>query len=208
VTLRPGDALLLFSDGVVERRGRALGDGFDALVKAIAAAPSGDPRSLCALATAAVAGATDDDVAVLAVEHAGAPSRSASLHVQPEPTGPSRVRHWLTTRLRSWAVPESVIGAAALCASELTTNALLHAGTPAQVHLDLSAERLLVSVADTGTRGTVVRARADALSSRGRGLGLIEEMTDAWGTDPTVRGTTVWFELLLRRADAGDRPGV
>ena len=103
----------------------------------------------------------------------------------------------MTTRLREWSVPEPVIGAAILCTSELTTNALLHAGTPAQVHIDLSAERLLVSVADTGTRGSVTRARTDALSSRGRGLGLIEELSDTWGTDPTVRGSTVWFEMLI-----------
>jgi serine phosphatase RsbU (regulator of sigma subunit)/anti-sigma regulatory factor (Ser/Thr protein kinase) len=197
VRLHPGDALLMYSDGVVERRGRGLGDGFDALVKAIGGAPSADPRSLCALAVAAVAGATDDDVAVLALEYAVTPSRSATMFVPAEPTGPSRVRQWMTARLRSWQVPEQAIGAAVLCTSELTTNALLHAGTPAQVHIDLSAERLLVSVADTGTRGSVVRARAEALSSRGRGLGLIEEMSDAWGTDPTVRGTTVWFEVLL-----------
>jgi anti-sigma regulatory factor (Ser/Thr protein kinase) len=154
---------------------------------------------MCSLATAAVAGTTDDDVAVLAVEHAFAMSRSATMHVAAEPTGPSRVRQWMSTRLREWQVPEPVIGAAILCTSELTTNALLHAGTPAQVHIDLNAERLLVSVADTGTRGSVIRARADTLASRGRGLGLIEELSDSWGTDPTVRGSTVWFEMLLNR---------
>ena len=95
-------------------------------------------------------------------------------------------------------MPEQVIGSAVLCTSELTTNALLHAGTPAQVHIDLNAERLLVSVADTGTRGSVTRARTDALSSRGRGLGLIEELSDSWGTDPSVRGSTVWFEILIK----------
>ena len=109
----------------------------------------------------------------------------------------------VANRLREWGVPEPVIGAAILCTSELTTNALLHAGTPAQVHIDLSAERLLVSVADTGTRGAVTRAHTDALSSRGRGLGLIEELSDSWGTDPTVRGSTVWFEMLLREPRAG-----
>ncbi len=54
-----------------------------------------------------------------------------------------------------------MIGAAVLCASELTTNALLHAGTAARVQVDLSAERLLVAVSDSGTRGTVTRAHAD-----------------------------------------------
>jgi anti-sigma regulatory factor (Ser/Thr protein kinase) len=197
VRLEPGDSILLFSDGVVERRDRPLSDGLDALVAAAAASPSGDPRNLCSLATAAVPGTTDDDVAVLAVEHALAASRSATMQVAAEPTGPSRVRQWMTARLREWSVPESVIGAAILCTSELTTNALLHAGTPAHVHIDLNAERLLVSVADTGTRGSVIRAHADTLASRGRGLGLIEELSDSWGTDPTVRGSTVWFEMLL-----------
>ncbi|MDI6101492.1 SpoIIE family protein phosphatase [Actinoplanes sp. NEAU-A12] len=199
VRLEPGDSILMFSDGVVERRGLPLSDGLDALIAAAAASPSGDPRNLCSLATAAVPGTTDDDVAVLAVEHALAMSRSATMQVAAEPTGPSRVRQWMTTRLREWAVPDQVIGAAILCTSELTTNALLHAGTPAQVHIDLNAERLLVSVADTGTRGSVIRAHADTLASRGRGLGLIEELSDSWGTDPTVRGSTVWFEMLLVR---------
>ncbi len=197
VRLEPGDSILMFSDGVVERRGHPLNDGLDALVAATAAASSGDPRNLCSLATSAVAGSTEDDVAVLAVEHAVALSRSATMLVPAEPTGPSRVRQWMTTRLREWSVPEPVIGAAILCTSELTTNALLHAGTPAQVHVDLNAERLLVSVADTGTRGSVIRAHTDTMSSRGRGLGLIEELSDSWGTDPTVRGTTVWFEMLI-----------
>ncbi|SCL47912.1 Serine phosphatase RsbU, regulator of sigma subunit [Micromonospora citrea] len=197
VRFAPGDTLLLFSDGVVERRRQGLTAGLDALAAAVAGASSGDPRALCAVATAAVPGATEDDVAVLAVEYAERPSRSASMEVPAEPTAPSRVRHWMTGQLTEWQVPESVVGAAVLCTSELTTNALLHAGTAARVEIDLSPERLLVSVADSGTRGTVTRAQTDTLSSRGRGLGLIEELSDAWGTDPTVRGSTVWFEILM-----------
>ncbi|MET8364295.1 SpoIIE family protein phosphatase [Micromonospora sp. NPDC005194] len=201
VAFPPGDTLLLFSDGVVERRRQSLTAGLDALGDAVAKAGTSDPRALCAVATAAVSGGTEDDVAVLAVEHALKPSRSAAMEVPAEPTAPSRVRHWMTGQLTEWQVPESVIGAAVLCTSELTTNALLHAGTAARVEIDLSPERLLVSVADSGTRGTVTRARTDTLSSRGRGLGLIEELSDAWGTDPSVRGSTVWFEILVPPAE-------
>lgn len=197
VEFRPGDTLLLFSDGVVERRRAGLTEGMAQLAAAVAGAVTGDPRTLCAIATGAVPGTTDDDVAVLAAEYATTPSRSAGMEVPAEPTAPGRVRHWLTAQLTAWQVPEPVIGAAVLCTSELTTNALLHAGTAARVEIDLSPERLLVSVADSGTRGTVARARTDTLSSRGRGLGLIEELSDAWGTDPTVRGSTVWFEMVI-----------
>jgi anti-sigma regulatory factor (Ser/Thr protein kinase) len=193
----PGDTLLLFSDGMVERRSYSLTDGLNALATAVAAAAGSDPRNLCALATGAVPGLTEDDVAVLAVEHASMPSRSAGIEVAAEPTAPGRVRRWMTAQLTAWEVPEAVIGAAVLCTSELTTNALLHAGTAARVEIDLSPERLLVSVADRGTRGTVTPTRADRLSSRGRGLGLIEQLSDGWGTDPTVRGSTVWFEMLI-----------
>ncbi len=194
---RPGDTLLLFSDGVVERRKQSLTAGFDRLAIALTEATSGDPRTLCALASGAVPGTTDDDVAVLAVEHAVTPSRAAGLEVPAAPSAPGQVRRWLTAQLTGWRVPESVIGAAVLCTSELTTNALLHAGTAARVEIDLSTERLLVSVADQGIRGTVTRATVETLSSRGRGLGLIEQLSDAWGTDPTVRGCTVWFKILM-----------
>ena len=199
--LAPGDTLLMFSDGVIERRGLDVGTGLAKVAATVAAAPGGDPRTLCALASAAVGGTTDDDVAVLAVEHATAPSRSADMEIPAEPTAPGRVRHWMAAQLAAWNVPEQVIGAAVLCASELATNALLHAGTAARVQVDLSAERLMVAVSDSGTRGTVTRAHAEALSSRGRGLGLIEELSDAWGTDPAVRGSTVWFEIGLRGKD-------
>lgn len=204
-TLAPGDTLLLFSDGVVERRGLDLGAGLEKLAATVAGAVGGDPRTLCALASAAVGGTTDDDVAVLAVEHATAPSRSAGMEIPAEPTAPGRVRHWMSAQLTAWNVPEQVIGAAVLCTSELTTNALLHAGTAARVQVDLSAERLLVAVSDSGTRGAVSRAHAETLSSRGRGLGLIEELSDAWGTDPAVRGSTVWFEIGIRASKGNER---
>lgn len=207
VDFPPGDTLLLFSDGAVARRRHSLTAGLAALAAALATSTTGDPRALCVLASGAVAGSAEDDLAMLAVEHAATPSRSASMEVPAEPTAPGRVRRWMTSLLGRWGVPERVVGSAVLCTSELVTNALLHAGTATRVNVDLRAERLLVSVTDRGTRGAVSRVHTDGLSGRGRGLRLVESLSDAWGTDPTVRGCTVWFEMRLPPATPTPDPG-
>lgn len=194
VDFLPGDTLLLFSDDLV-RRHRP--DQLAALTGAVAAARDGDPRTVCTAAAAVLTAPNGHDRAMLAVEHAVAVGRTARLEVPAEPAAPARVRRWLSNLLATWHVPEPVVGVAVLCANELATNALLHAGTEAFVEIDLNADRLVVSVTDRGTGGTVAPANAETLSGQGRGLVLIEQLSDAWGTDPTLRGSTVWFELRL-----------
>ena len=201
--LTAGDTVLLFSDGVVERRDQAIDDGLAALAAAVAGSVSGDPRNLCAVVNDAVCGPTDDDVAALALEYVANPSRVASLDLPAEATMPARTRRWLSQQLGGWGVSDETIHVAVLCVSELTTNALLHAGTPTRIDIDLSDERLLIAVSDSGTRGRAARSEPEALSTRGRGLNLVAGLADAWGSEPTVRGSTVWFELLLHRPASG-----
>ena len=206
VPFAPGDTLLLFSDGVVERRwqepddrpgrpGRRRGRrGQRRPPRVVRGGHRGGARRHRGRRRGAGGGARA--AAVPVDEHGGAGRADRA-----EPGTALDDRR----SSREWQVPESMIGAAVLCTSELTTNALLHAGTAARVEIDLSPERLLVSVADSGTRGTVTRAQTDTLSSRGRGLGLIEELSDAWGTDPT--GTRL--DGLVRDPDpAGVSGGV
>jgi serine phosphatase RsbU (regulator of sigma subunit) len=66
--LAPGGALLLFTDGLVERRGEVLSTGLDRLLDAVGRAPAGAQEVLdAALARCLGDRAPEDDVCVLAV---------------------------------------------------------------------------------------------------------------------------------------------
>jgi DNA-binding response OmpR family regulator len=87
---------------------------------------------------------------------------------------------------------------AELCASELATNAVLHAGSPVLLMVALLAESVRFEVEDEApgelAAGTLVHDKES-----GRGLALVDELTEAWGVEQHEGGKTVWFEL--RRPD-------
>ena len=68
LTLEAGDAVVLFTDGLIERRGEDIGDSLDALVVAIAEGPA-DPDGLVSsvLGRNVGSGPRQDDVCVLAL---------------------------------------------------------------------------------------------------------------------------------------------
>lgn len=84
--------------------------------------------------------------------------------------------------------------AAALCASELVTNGVLHARTPIVLGVTLGAERLLVTVAD-GSSGHPNPPPPDDERPSGRGLVLVDALADQWGVDDHADGKTVWFTV-------------
>ena len=85
-----------------------------------------------------------------------------------------------------------------LLVSELVTNSLRHADTPASASIELRAmvslERVRVEVADRGP-GFDPRLANDRAGS-GWGLYLVDQLADRWGVSRTD-GTTVWFEIDL-----------
>lgn len=66
-TLIPGETLLFYTDGLIERRGVSLTDSLDWLLATLAAAPRSDAAPLCDHLLGALESAVDDDVAVLAI---------------------------------------------------------------------------------------------------------------------------------------------
>ncbi len=85
---------------------------------------------------------------------------------------------------------------ALLLVSELVTNAVLHAGTSAELRLDTTGPGLRVEVIDS-TPGSAVLAPREASDSRegGRGLYLLDMLATTWGTTHTATGKSVWFQL-------------
>lgn len=83
---------------------------------------------------------------------------------------------------------------ASLLVSELVTNAVLHARSPAELTMRLLDGELWVGVSDANA-GPAVRKRYGPDAGTGRGLLLVERIATAWGTEPSGTGKLVWFQL-------------
>lgn len=105
-----------------------------------------------------------------------------------------RARELVTDACTRWNIPE-LAGPASLVLSELVGNVVRHAGTPMQVTLTLRRPYLRVAVMD----GSPADARAvtdrDPRAEGGRGLMLVRELTQRWGSSPAGSGKVVWAML-------------
>ncbi|KWX05466.1 hypothetical protein TH66_01865 [Carbonactinospora thermoautotrophica] len=92
-------------------------------------------------------------------------------------------------------LPRSVRDNVQLLTSELVTNAVLHGEGPVRIELVIDSA-IICRVADG--LPTLPRLRNATLDDEtGRGLLLLEELTDDWGSERTAEGKVVWFRLDL-----------
>lgn len=84
---------------------------------------------------------------------------------------------------------------AELLVSEIVTNALVHAGTPIEVHARVRGDALRVEISDGSAAAPAIRHHS-SMAGTGRGLRLLQAMVESWGTELRALGKTVWFELL------------
>jgi anti-sigma regulatory factor (Ser/Thr protein kinase) len=95
---------------------------------------------------------------------------------------------------------------AMLLASELVTNAVIHAATPLVVAVALDHGLLRVLVEDDDERAPVMAN--DRGPHGGFGLHIVEELADRWGNARRPGGgKVVWFEMTLDPDGAGDPGG-
>jgi serine phosphatase RsbU (regulator of sigma subunit)/anti-sigma regulatory factor (Ser/Thr protein kinase) len=211
VELSPGDTVFAFTDGLVHGRQVDVFAGIERLRQHFSELPSRRrrPRRLCSEARSAMATAAGwDDVTMLAVGCESESTREATRALGDDPTAVRTARRFVSHELAEWGLGDEAVETATLCASELVTNAVLHAGAAADVRVELDTDALTVTVTDHGggvdgsALADVDAAPEDVELVSGRGLALVEALTSAWGSEQSPEGTTVWFELVT----ASDRP--
>jgi anti-sigma regulatory factor (Ser/Thr protein kinase) len=113
--------------------------------------------------------------------------------LRPDPGDVAVARRWVADALAGHASQET-IETVVLLVSELTTNAVLHAGTDMALLLLVEGPTVHLEVADSNRDKPVVRDPSDD-DAHGRGMLLVEVMSDRWGADRTADGKVVWFEI-------------
>jgi len=201
----PNDAvLLLYTDGLVERRARDIDECIDQLSRHLAET-SGDLDKMAVEIVDTFGGRADDvdDIALLLVRpHLHQRPRVATYNVVPHAAKVRDIRQWALEALDEWGGLEHIADPVQLIVSELVTNVIRHAtGHQATIRLERHEDRLVLAVVDpdaTPPRPT----RADADDEGGRGLYLVEALADRWGTRHlTAGGKLVWCELAMTDRD-------
>ncbi|QHC14260.1 SpoIIE family protein phosphatase [Streptomyces sp. GF20] len=203
VELDPGNTLILCTDGLVERPGDDLDDGFRTLARLVREGPA-DLDELADVLCADVDRRDGlDDVAILLMRRrtGSTPAAGGRLrqHVAPEdPEALSGARHLIRAAVRSWGSGERA-DEIELAADEMIVNALMHTEGSAVVTLRVltgTERRLRVEVEDTSS-ALPRRREAGEDGVSGRGLFLVDRLADGWGVEARGTGKCVWCEFVV-----------
>ncbi|MFC8240189.1 SpoIIE family protein phosphatase [Streptomyces chartreusis] len=193
--LAEGSRLVLYTDGLVEDRHRDIDAGLDDL-RAVLAGADRSPEDTCeAVLDALLPARPGDDVALLVARtHSLGADRVAQWDLPSDPAVVSRSRAAVTAQLAEWGLQELTF-TTELIASELVTNAIRHATGPVQ--LRLLRDRALICEVSDGSGTSPRLRRAQSTDEGGRGLFLVAQLTERWGTRYTPDGKVIWTEQPL-----------
>lgn len=201
VALAPGTVLALVTDGLVEATDLPLDEGMRRTCMALAAADPADPGRMADELLGDV-DRREDDVALLLLRYDGMKTRPirAGWVVWRLPDAVMHARRFTARTLRWWRV-EDVADEVLLVVSELVTNALVHTQGAVRVDLTLRGDRVRVCVIDSSPRAPAKPVIVDWESTGGRGLLLVEAVSEAFGSMPVAGGKQVWSEIVVPRRE-------
>ena len=119
------------------------------------------------------------------------------LDLEGAPASVSRARRFVRQALEAWHL-DGAVDAATLLTSELATNAVLHARSDFAVLVVQQGDHVRVEVLD-GSPVPPQRRHHSSTAATGRGVGLVESLSSAWGLSPPERlhgyAKGVWFTV-------------
>ncbi|WP_149259883.1 SpoIIE family protein phosphatase [Actinomadura sp. K4S16] len=199
VELPEGSILAFYTDGLVESRDHDPDTGLERLRQALSRRSASLDETCDGVFKAALPDFPVDDAALLiARTNALSEDQYASWELPATPAVVAETRDQVSERLARWGLDEAAY-VTELIVSELVTNAIRYASGPIQLRL-IRDRTLICEVSDGSSTAPHLR-RARLLDEGGRGLLLVAQLTQRWGTRQTPRGKTIWTEQPLTGAD-------
>ncbi|WP_367128887.1 SpoIIE family protein phosphatase [Saccharothrix sp. HUAS TT1] len=193
--LEPGASVVLYTDGLVERRGTSIDHGLDRLLDVARDAHALPPQALSdAITTALLADGQDDDVALVVARHLPAPLRATV----PAQAGELAVmRRGVTAWAALAGLSADLLDDLQLALGEAAANAVDHAYPPDEsgdfdYDISTTAQGVRVVVRDHGRW----RPEPEDKGHRGRGLQIIRSIAVRTAFERGDEGTTVEFDLV------------
>ncbi|MEU9896637.1 SpoIIE family protein phosphatase [Streptomyces phaeochromogenes] len=193
--LEEGSRLVLYTDGLVEDRERDIDVGLELLRTALAGADR-TPEDTCqGVLNALLPDRPSDDIAlIVAGTRALGADRIAEWQVPSDPAAVGEVRASVTRQLTEWGLDDLAF-ATELMLSELVTNAIRYGTGPIQVRM-LRDRSLICEVFDGSNTSPHLRYAATT-DEGGRGLFLVAQLAERWGTRYAPAGKVIWTEQPL-----------
>ncbi|MGA5643485.1 ATP-binding SpoIIE family protein phosphatase [Streptomyces cinereoruber] len=192
----PEDSLLvLHTDGLIAGRTRDVDRGLATLHDILTSAPDSLEEICDRLLAALLPGRPADDVALLVARtHALDPNHVATMDLPSDPAAVSGARRFASDVLATWGL-DDLSFTTELVVSELVTNAIRYGKSPVQLRLILQST-LTCEVSDASSTAPHLR-RARIYDEGGRGLLLVAQCAERWGTRHSREGKVIWAEQAL-----------
>ncbi|WP_190024110.1 SpoIIE family protein phosphatase [Streptomyces hiroshimensis] len=195
IELPEGSLLALYTNGLVQSPEYDIDAGLARLAEELARRDCPVEETAKAVVDALLPAEPGDDVALLLARTRVLPGDSVATWTLPaDARAAGQARALMAEQLSAWKLDDLAF-TTELVVSELVTNAYRYAGGPVTLRLILGP-CLICEVSDTSSTAPHLR-RARTTDEGGRGLFLVAQLTERWGTRYGREGKTVWTEQQL-----------
>ncbi|MFD3455563.1 SpoIIE family protein phosphatase [Streptomyces sp. NPDC058691] len=193
-----GTLLALYTDGLIESPGHSPDEGLERLQKALSE-PIPSLEAMCdhVLSTQAEGSSRDDVALVIVRTREFDATHAAAWELTEDLAEVAHARDLASSRLTGWDLRDLAF-TAEVVVSELVTNAIRYGTGPVELRL-IRQDTLICEVSDSSNTAPHLR-RARMFDEGGRGLFIVAQLAERWGTRQRPDGKTIWAELALPEA--------